>query len=58
MTDRFVDPKTQKEMFKITDSNKESFTEDFKRKNYKDQADGISDNNERANTDTDTGKES
>ena len=39
MADKFIDPKTGKELFKINDSNKESFTEDFHKK-IKDKKDG------------------
>lgn len=45
MADKFLDPKTGKELFKINDSNQESFTEDFKKK-IKDKVNGTSDHNE------------
>lgn len=43
MTDKFIDPKTGKEMFKINDSNKETFTKDYKEK-LEDKKDGTSNN--------------
>ena len=51
MSDKFIDPKTKKELFKINDSNEESFSEDYKKKikkikKLKDETDGTSDNND------------
>ena len=46
MADKFIDPKTGKEMFKINDSNQESFSDEFKKK-LKDKKDGTSDHNDR-----------
>ena len=57
MTDKFIDPKTGKELFKINDSNKESFTKDFKkRKEKKEKKDGTSDNRN-GRTETEPSKE-
>lgn len=55
MSDKFIDPKTKKELFKINDSNQESFSDEFKKK-IKDKTDGTSDNNDRGSgtTETDT----
>jgi hypothetical protein len=53
MTDKFKDPKTGKELFRINDSNQEELSEDFKAfKKLKDKQDGTSDNFDRGSGDS------
>lgn len=58
MTDKFIDPKTQKEMFRINDENKETFSDDFKKKNNKDRIDGTDNNDKRITPESKPGEES
>ena len=59
MTDKFIDPATKKEMFRINDSNQETFSKDYV-KPVKEKTDGTDHNGiagESGST-TDDGKES
>lgn len=55
MTDKFIDPKTNKEMFRINDANQETFTKDFKKK---EESNGTDNHRETGSGTADHGKES